>query len=353
MVVSLLPESSFFWLLFKFQRAHPFCTNTHLYSLKIGGKIQLVTRLRKNCVKQGRGQFLGFKILNKDFDRRNLNAVIDLLCYSSLNMKSPRMMHFIAKIEDFNSFRKTRFSQTFKTKFTSNMKQRNKERNATAKTKRTKLPDFHFFYSLESKIVQGSKYDHIHLMVIFDTNHKDYGHKELQIAVTKSLSSMPGVEKLSYNKSRTIFTQSCGRELPTGFLKLRNRKSTISAVELRDVTLAWHDLKKELPDAVCRASYLCKLDQKDLLPDEVKQNSFGHTRFKSPKDKQFLEAMRAETIAKANDEMVTDEAVNDTEFDSVIASLDEELTKDEANVQVEKKEDDLLTALDDLLLDAA
>lgn len=311
----------------------------------------MVKALRKNCVKQGRGQFLGFKILNKDFDRRNLNAVIDLLCHSSLNMKSPRMMHFIAKIEDFNCFEKTRFSQTFKAKFTSNMKQRNKERNETAKIKRTKLPDFHLFYSLESKIVQGSKYDHIHLMVIFDTNHNDYGSRELQIAVTKSLSSIPGVEKLSFDEGRAIFMQSCGRELPTGFLKLRNRKSTINVGTFRQ--LYWHDLKAELPDAVCRASYLCKLDQKELLPEEIKQNSFGHTRFKSPKDKQFLEAMRAEAIAKANVEMITDEAVNDTELESLITSLDEELTKDEVKVQIEQNEDDLLTALDDLLLDVA
>jgi hypothetical protein len=43
--------------------------------------------------------------------------------------------------------------------------------------------------------------------------------------------------------------------------------------------LEWHDLKTELDDAICRASYLCKLDQKDLLPDEFKRgNSFGHTR---------------------------------------------------------------------------
>ncbi len=307
--------------------------------------------LRQNCIKQGRKQFLGFKILNKDFDRRNLNAVIDLLCNSSLNMKSPRMMHFIAKIEDFNSFEKTRFSQTFKAKFTSNMKQRNKERNETAKIKRNKLPDFHLFYSLESKIVQGSKYDHIHLMVIFDTNHNDYGSRELQIAVTKSLSSIPGVEKLSFDEGRAIFMQSCGRELPTGFLKLRNRKSTINVGTFRQ--LYWHDLKAELPDAVCRASYLCKLDQKELLPEEIKQNSFGHTRFKSPKDKQFLEAMRAEAIAKANADMVTDEAVNDTEFESIFALLDEELTEAGAKARAEKYEQELEASLSDLLLDAA
>lgn len=294
---------------------------------------------------------MGFKILNKDFDRRNLNAVIDLLCYSSLNMKSPRMMHFIAKIEDFNSFEKTRFSQIFKAKFTSNMKQRNKERNATAKLKRTKLPDFHLFYSLESKIVQGSKYDHIHLMIIFDTNHNDYGSRELQIAVTKSLSSILGVEKLSFDEHRAIFMQSCGRELPTGFLKLRNRKSTINVGTFRQ--LYWHDLKAELPDAVCRASYLCKLDQKELLPEEIKQNSFGHTRFKSPKDKQFLEAMRAEAIAKANADMVTDEAVNDTEFESIFALLDEELTEAGAKARAEKYEQELEASLSDLLLDAA
>lgn len=307
----------------------------------------MVKALRKNSVKQGRAQFLGFKILNKNFDRRNLNAVIDLLCHSSLNMKSPRMMHFISKIEDFNSFEKTRFSQTFKAKFTSNMKQRNKERNATAKTKRTKLPDFHLFYSLESKIVQASKYDHIHLMVIFDTNYNDYGSRELQIAVTKSLSSIAGIEKLSFDEGRAIFMQSCGRELPTGFLKLRNRKSTINVGTFRQ--LYWHDLKVELPDAVCRASYLCKLDQKELLPEEIKQNSFGHTRFKSPKDKQFLEEMRAEAIAKANVEAEVFNTDTDEELESFIALLNEELTQQEA----QNNQEELLTILDDLFLDVA
>lgn len=256
----------------------------------------MVKQLRKNCIKQGRETFLGFRILNKNFDRRNLNAVINLLCHTSLNMKSPRMMHFIAKIEDFNSFETTRFSQTFKAKFTSNMKQRNKH----SKKNRKKLPDLHLFYSLESKIVDGSTYDHIHLMIIFDIGNNAYKHKELQIAVTKSLSSIPGIEKLSFDDKRTVFTQSCGRELSTGFLKLRNRKSTIRVEDSNNITLSWHDLKTELKDAVCRASYLCKLDQKDLLPEDIKKASFGHTRFKSPKDKKFLEEMRAEAVAKVN-----------------------------------------------------
>ena len=261
------------------------------------------------------------------------------------------MMHFVAKIEDFNSFEKTRFTQIFKAKFTSNMKQWNKERNATAKVKRTKLPDFHLFYSLESKILYGSKYNHIHLMVIFDTNHNDYGHKELQIAVTKSLSSMSGVEKLTYNKSRTIFTQSCGRELTTGFLKLRNRKSTIRVGKLSDVTLAWHDLKTELLDAVCRASYLCKLDQKDLLPEETKKSSFGHTRFKSPKDKAFLEEMRVQAVAKANAEMVRDEESNDTEIEDTLALFDKLMMDDEIKASPQT---DPFDGLDDLLfIDAA
>lgn len=250
------------------------------------------------------------------------------------------MMHFIAKIEDFNSFEKTRFSQTFKAKFTSNMKQRNKERNATAKLKRTKLPDFHLFYSLESKIVQGSKYDHIHLMVIFDTNHNDYGSRELQIAVTKSLSSIPGVEKLSFDEHRAIFMQSCGRELPTGFLKLRNRKSTINVGTFRE--LYWHDLKAELPDAVCRASYLCKLDQKDLLPEEIKKASFGHTRFKSIKGK---EEMRAEAIA-LNVPQDKPIAVTMQDKPTAVAST---AVNDDTDVELV----DLMASIDGLLLDVA
>lgn len=260
------------------------------------------------------------------------------------------MMHFIAKIEDFNSFEKKRFSQTFRAKFISNIKQRNK----LSKTIRTKLPDFHLFYSLESKIVNDAKYDHIHLMIIFDTNHNRYGSRELQIAVTKSLSSMPGIEKLSFDEDRAIFFQSCGRELPTGFLKLRNRKSTIKIGIFRQ--LYWHDLKTELPDAVCRASYLCKLDQKALLPEEIKQASFSHTRFKSPKDKQFLEKMREQAIGKGNVDITTAKAVNDDiddELENLIVSLNKELTEEEVKAQIKKNEEELFAALNNLLLDVA
>jgi hypothetical protein len=65
--------------------------------------------------------------------------------------------------------------------------------------------------------------------------------------------------------------------MPFGFLKFSNKKTSIKVGVLLD--LKWHDLKTELDDAICRASYLFKLDQKDLLPDEFKRgNSFGHTR---------------------------------------------------------------------------
>jgi len=90
----------------------------------------------------------------------------------------------------------------------------------------------------------------------------------------------------SENKYYAIISMSClflsctkkdNRKRPIGFLKQRNKKTSIKIGEFKD--LKWHDLKTELDDAICRASYLCKLDQKDLLPDEFKRgNSFGHTR---------------------------------------------------------------------------
>lgn len=248
----------------------------------------LVMYFRQNVVRKSRDVFRGYPILNRDFDRRNLSSVIDLISWSSSNLKTPKMMHFVLEIEDPDVFDTNRFCQRFKEKLFSCLRERNRERNKKTTPRRTKLPNIELFFSIESKYIRESPlpYLHLHLMVIFDTNHNDYGYKELSIAVTRALSNIPGLESLAFDPKRTIFLKG-SYELKYGFLKFRNEKSSVRVGSFKN--LYWHDLKTELADAVCRASYLCKLDQKEMLPIKFQRgNSFGHTRPKGiikPSDK--------------------------------------------------------------------
>lgn len=235
--------------------------------------------MRKNLVRKGREIYAGYRILNRDFDRRNLDAVIKVLTWSSQSMQKPKMMHFVLEIEDYDLFQTDGFVQSFKEKFNLYIRQRNRERNNTAINKRVKLPEIQLIYSIEAKMLGDYFYNHLHLMVIVDTNHNDYGRNELAIAINRALSAIHGLESLHFDSDRgTFFKDSYKRD--SGFLKYRNENSSVKVGTFKQ--LCWHDLKTELPDAVCRASYMCKLDQKDLLPEKFKRgNSFGHTRPKA------------------------------------------------------------------------
>lgn len=242
--------------------------------------------MRRNLVRKSRETYAGYRILNRDFDRRNLDAVISVLSWASRFMSTPKMLHFVLEIDDCDLFETDGFSQRFKEKFYSYIRQWNRVRNKTASLKRKKLPEIQLIFSLESKYLlsaPGVPYNHLHLMVVVDTNHNDYGYKELIIAVNRALSSILGLESLSFDESRTIFWN--GPVVSEyGFLKFRNEKSSIKIGTFKQ--LYWHDLKTELADAVCRASYLCKLDQKELLPEKFQRgNSFGHTRPKIARTK--------------------------------------------------------------------
>ncbi len=233
--------------------------------------------MRKNVIKNGREIYDGYRILNRDFDRRNLDAVIKILSWCSSQMRTPKMMHFVLEIEDHDLFSTDGFIQKFKEKFKSYIRQWNRSRNKLTTNKRTKLPELELIYTLEAKhLLQSYIYHHIHLMVIIDTNHNDYGAKELAIAITRALSNIPGLESLYFDENRTVFFKDA-KKIEYGFLRYRNENSSVKIGTFKQ--LHWHDLKTELKDAVCRASYLCKLDQKDLLPEKFKRgNSFGHTR---------------------------------------------------------------------------
>lgn len=233
--------------------------------------------LRKNVVRKGREYYAGYRVLNRDFDRRNLDEVIKILKWSSQNMRTPKMMHFVLEIEDCDLFETDGFIQKFKEKFKSYIRQWNRERNKGKKDKRTKIPDLQLIYTVEAKMLdEYYLYNHLHVMVMIDTNYNKYSYKELMIAVTRTLSSINGLESLYFDSSKSIFLKGAEKK-DYGFLKYRNKNSSVKVGTFKD--LYWHDLKTELLDAVCRASYLCKLDQKDLLPEKFKRgNSFGHTR---------------------------------------------------------------------------
>ncbi len=260
--------------------AHP--TNFYLPSsgefmadLPKKGRCDLI---RRNVVRKEREFFKDFLTLRKDFDRRNLEQVIHIASWCSNNMKTPRMMHFALEIEDDLLFNSRRFTQSLKEKFASQIKAYNKVRALDGKSRKP-IPPMHIVFSIESKYLKPSNpvpYLHIHVLVFIDTLHNLYSPKELSICITKALSKIHGLEELDFRESETIFYKD-NRKRPFGFLKLRNDKTSIKVGEFID--LNWHDLKAEFDDAICRASYLCKLDQKDLLPDEFKRgNSFGHTR---------------------------------------------------------------------------
>ena len=234
--------------------------------------------VRRNVVRKEREFFKDFLILRKDFDRRNLEQVIHIASWCNANMKTPKMMHYVLEIEDELLFNSRRFTQSLKEKFASQIKGYNKGRALEGKNKKP-VPPMHIIFSIESKYLKPSipvPYLHIHVLVFIDTLHRLYGSNELNICITKALSKIHGLEQLHFNENEAIFYKD-NRKRPIGFLKLRNDKTSIKVGKFID--LEWHDLKTELDDAICRASYLCKLDQKDLLPDEFKRgNSFGHTR---------------------------------------------------------------------------
>lgn len=238
---------------------------------------------RKNIVRKERVFFDGFLTLRKDFDRRNLEQVIRIASWCAGTMKTPRMLHYVAEIEDDALFNSRRFCQSLKEKFTSNIKAYNKEyhkkRASTGKSNNPRpIPQTHIVFSIESKYLKHSTvpYLHIHILVFIDTLHKLYGFDELNICINKSLSKIHGLESLDFNNQSKGFYKE-NKEMYLGFFKKRQKKTSIKVGAVEE--WRWHDLKTELDDAICRASYLCKLDQKDLLPDEFKRgNSFGHTR---------------------------------------------------------------------------
>lgn len=257
-------------------------------------------RFRKNAIPASVEYYLGYLKLRYALDRRNFQSSINLLSWCRDNMREPRMLHYVVGVEDFMLFQTNRFMQRLKEKFFSSMLEENKRRSAIAgRRKRNYVPEIQVIYSIESKKIPSDfqnpdsaliDYLHIHLLIIVDIGYRRFGPDEINIALNKALSKIPGLESLHVDPTNGVTFWNGLRKMPIGFLKLRNDRSTIRVGSMRDKK--WHDLKIEFDDAVCRASYLCKLDQKDNLPIEFNRgNSFGHTRPKS-----LNETKRNETL---------------------------------------------------------
>ena len=143
-------------------------------------------------------------------------------------------------------------------------------------------PKVEFFYSIETKARDsGELYNHIHIMFIVDAGHNVFGSKELGILINKALNRIDGFEKLIFNDDFNIVKASDGYTFGEGFLKFRDKASTIYADDATFHDIRCHDLKAEFKDAVIRASYLCKSSQKKELPERYQgsnNQTFGGTR---------------------------------------------------------------------------
>lgn len=246
-----------------------------------------LVKYRRNSIPASTKDFCGFLKLRRNLDRRNFQSVIKVLSWCQKNMLAPRMLHYVVGLEDFMLFQTNGFVQRLKEKFASAMLEENKRRNKIEGfRKRNDVPGIQVIYSIESKKIHAEfqnpdseliDYLHIHLLVVVDIGHRRFGPNEINIALNKALSKIQGLESLHVDPDDGVTFWNGARKMPLGFLKLRSEKTTIYVGSIRDKK--WHDLKIELADAVCRASYLCKLDQKDNLPIEFNRgNSFGHTR---------------------------------------------------------------------------
>ena len=118
-------------------------------------------------------------------------------------------------------------------------------------------------------------------MFIVDGGHNAFGSTELGILINKALNRIDGFEKLIFNGDFNIIKASDGYTFGEGFLKFRDKGSTIYADDATFHDIRCHDLKTEFKDAVIRASYLCKSSQKKELPERYKgsnNQTFGGTR---------------------------------------------------------------------------
>lgn len=207
----------------------------------------------------------------------NVRSMFNVLHRAKESMINPRMMHYVAEIDQVNLFPK-RFIQAFKEIFKSEWKINEKKRKKRdCGARKRGIPDLEIIYSVESKLIErddGSgelapyRFNHIHIMLIVDIGYGRYGKKEINHIVNCTLNRIQGLEIKELEDDFSI-----------GFLKFR--KHEYMTAEYQD--LYWHDLKLEFSDAVKRASYLCKTSQKSMLPNRFVRCSFNITRMTKSK----------------------------------------------------------------------
>ncbi len=207
----------------------------------------------------------------------NVKSMFNVLNRARENMINPRMMHYVVEIDQVSLFPK-KFIQAFKERFKSEWKLNEKKRKIrNCSARRRSIPNLELIYSVESKLIErddGSgelaicRFNHIHIMLIVDIGHGRYGKKEINHIVNCTLNRIQGLE-----------IKELEDDFSLGFLKFRKREYITEGYQ----DLYWHDLKREFPDAVKRASYLCKSSQKSMLPDRFIKCSFNVTRATKPK----------------------------------------------------------------------
>ncbi len=224
--------------------------------------------------------YKGYEVLNKADIEDNLDSMITILNRAREEMTKPLMFHFVVGLTSPDDV-PSKLTQSIKEKFTSEINKNHKARKVNGARAR-KTPKVEFFYSIETKARDsGELYNHIHIMFIVDAGHNVFGSKELGILINKALNRIDGFEKLIFNGDFDIVKASDGYTFGEGFLKFRDKNSTIYADDATFHDIRCHDLKTEFKDAVIRASYLCKSSQKKELPERYKgsnNQTFGGTR---------------------------------------------------------------------------
>lgn len=224
--------------------------------------------------------YKGYDVLNKADIEDNLDSMITILNRAREEMIKPLMFHFVVEITSPDDV-PSKLTQSIKEKFTSEINKNHKARKANGARARN-TPKVEFFYSIETKARDsGELYNHIHIMFIVDGGHNAFGSTELGILINKALNRIDGFEKLIFNGDFNTIKASDGYTFGEGFLKFRDKGSTIYADDATFHDIRCHDLKTEFKDAVIRASYLCKSSQKKELPERYKgsnNQTFGGTR---------------------------------------------------------------------------
>lgn len=251
-------------------------------------ELDLKLELKVDSKVGNKSYFGGYELNSKyQYNKRNLGESLEVLHRSKGLMKTPRgmMFSFGFNPEQFNT---DRLTQRFKESFSKAIKKRNKERKqkhleaiksgekgADAKLSKRSIPEIELIYSLECKLSkphdappeeEKAKYHHVHLYVIVDTNHNEYGKIELALAISEAIRGLGGVyephDKASY-----------------GFLHLR-KDPYIDAKGFKEKFWHYLDDAGDFSDAFNRVCYLSKTSQKPLLDEKFKDQSFGHTRAK-------------------------------------------------------------------------